>query len=282
MTTDDFKKALLAIRNQLNKTYGGKLCRLSFFEIFSALNFRHNSCGMPGHIKVGVAAQVLNLWVSEVALLSSLCPIACQTWRLMIWAKHYSHYTTPYQIRNCWKTRIFFLKYFWHLFFRRNYYGMPVPIMWELRLNSCLCAYQKMLSCHHLVQLPARNDSWWFRHKNWSQQGNYLSKGLVEKWRRFFGNIFDTRSLTQSLCYARPSYVEVAPEFLYLWLSKGAAADMTTDSLNKALAVIRNQLIKKYGGNKLRRFFKNLNIFDTQFLTQFLWYVRTYNVGVAA
>jgi hypothetical protein len=39
-------------------------------------------------------------------------------------------------------------------------------------------------------------------------------------------------------------------------VSKGAASNMTSDGLNKALAAIRNKLIKKYGGKKLRRIFK--------------------------
>jgi hypothetical protein len=38
-------------------------------------------------------------------------------------------------------------------------------------------------------------------------------------------------------------------------VSKGAASDMNTDDLNKALVTIHNQLIIKYGGKKLRRFF---------------------------
>jgi hypothetical protein len=59
-----------------------------------------------------------------------------------------------------------------------------------------------------------------------------------------FGNIFGTRSLTQFLWYAWPSFVGVVPDFLYLWVSKSAALDMTSNNPNNALAVMHNQLMK--------------------------------------
>ena len=49
-------------------------------------------------------------------------------------------------------------------------------------------------------------------------------------------NISGTQYLTQFLWYAWPSHVGVASELLYLSVSEGAASDMTSDGLNKALA----------------------------------------------
>ena len=94
MTTDDLNKALLAIRNRLNKKYGGENW-VGFFlwDIFGTqFSIQFSWYAQPWHLRIEV--DIFCPWGSEGALLSSPSPIACQTWRLVIWAKHCSHYTT--------------------------------------------------------------------------------------------------------------------------------------------------------------------------------------------
>ena len=85
-----------------------------------------------------------------------------------------------------------------------------------------------------------------------------------------FGNISGTRSLTQLLWYARPSYVGFLPELLFLWVSKSAVSDMTTDDLNEALVAIRNQLNKHYGGKScvVKKYFWPLIFYATIYRPQ--------------
>ena len=50
-TTDDLNKALLAIHNQINKKYSGKIALITLKKKnLLAFVFRRSSCDMPGHI----------------------------------------------------------------------------------------------------------------------------------------------------------------------------------------------------------------------------------------
>ena len=81
-----------------------------------------------------------------------------------------------------------------------------------------------------------------------------------KKLRRIFQkklNIFGTQCFAQFLWYARTYYVRVAAQFLYLLVSGGALPlfplsnylpEMTSVDLDKVLVPIRNELIKRNGG----------------------------------
>ena len=86
--------------------------------------------------------------------------------------------------------------------------------------------------------------------KYWYQYVTNLSKELVKKLRQiFFLEIFWHSSLTQLLCYAVPSYVGIAPGFVFLWVSEDVALGMTSNDLNKVLVAICNRLNKKIAEN---------------------------------
>ena len=103
------------------------------------------------------------------------------------------------------------------------------------------------------VQLHARNDLWCLD----KAFVPIRKQGFKRKWRKiaftFFWKYVGPRSLAQFLWYARPSYVGVAPGFLFLWVIVGALLsfflsnyqpETTSDDLDKALVPIRNQLFK--------------------------------------
>ena len=90
----------------------------------------------------------------------------------------------------------------------------------------------------------------------------------------FLVNIFGTRSLTQLLWYARPSYVGVSPGFLFRWVLEDILSDTITDDLNKSLLAISNQLNKNMA-ERLRRLFL-LKYFRHSFFHSFLWCARPY------
>ena len=129
LISNDLNEALVAIRNQPNNKYGRQNCVDCFFywNIFG-IRFPTQFLWYARPYYVGVEAQLLYLLVPEGALLPFLCSITCQTWPLMIWAKHCSYYTTNLSNKNGWKTALFFLKYFRHSFFDAIIMVCPVII----------------------------------------------------------------------------------------------------------------------------------------------------------
>ena len=131
-------------------------------EIFSAHNFGRNYCGMPGHIVWELRLNYCTCERCKVQYCHVLVQLPVRHDLCWFWAKHCSHYTTNLTKQMAEKPRF----YSWNIFGTR----FSTQLLWYawslyvgLRLNSCLCAYQTVLSCHPIVQLPSRNDLRWCR-----------------------------------------------------------------------------------------------------------------------
>jgi hypothetical protein len=161
--SDDLNKALVGVRNQLNKkVWREKLRRLYFCDIFSALDFRRNSCGKLAKLRGSWGPNLVTVSVRGRTYLFSLFKYLPN----MIsddFGQCIARITQP-TYQNKWlKDCVFILEVIsTRAFFTTQFIWYTHTLCVGFRPNPCLWDCQRNLSCHSLVQLPATNDLWLF------------------------------------------------------------------------------------------------------------------------